>query len=192
MIYVIVGPSHAGKTSFTVNSFMDPSAKPYKDIVWITECEKSFLIGNYCIEKRARGSDYISRQDIVKIKDQIQKLFETSPKDIVLEGDKICSSKIMNKIMEIGAPCKMYYIKCSLNTSIQRNMAFNSTVSRQLLQTVASKARNLYQRYSGVFDGEYVETDDIRDFTKFCKDSTDVVFHKGAVVDPGAEVLMTL
>lgn len=178
MIYIIVGPSHAGKTSFTANSFIKGEIQYYKDIVGVTECDTCYLIGNYAIDKRARGSDTVARQHIKFIVDQVDKLVaKNDGKDIVLEGDKICSRNIFNHLKKYD--CKLYYIKCSVETSILRNKAFNSTVNDSVLKRTATKAKNFYIEYAEDFDGEMIETDAIQDFTQFSKDNPKFIFTKG-------------
>lgn len=179
MIYIIVGPSHAGKTSFTANSFIaGQECVYYKDIVGVTECETCYLIGNYVTDKRARGSDMVARQEVKFIADQIIKLLPNG-KDIVLEGDKICSHPLLDRLKDSEAKCKLYYIRCSVSTSLKRNKAFNSTVKDSVIKRVATKAKNIYIDYYKDFDGELVDTDDITDFTSFSRYSKDVNFVSG-------------
>ena len=176
MIYIIVGPSHAGKTSFTVNSFIhNQDCTYYKDIVGVTECDTCYLIGNYCVDKRAKGSDTVARQEVKFIGEQIKKLVEKNDKDIILEGDKICSRPLLDFIEMLNTKCKLYLITCSLENSLKRNEAFNSTVSTSVLKRVKTKSENIYQLYYDKFDGEYIITDSITDFTKFSKDNFFVV-----------------
>ena len=181
MIYIIVGPSHAGKTSFTVNSFIhNQECKFYKDIVGVTECDTCYLIGNYCIDKRAKGSDTIARQEVKLIYNQIKKLLDfNNKKDIILEGDKICSHPLLDNIQQLNEPCKLYYIVCDLDISIKRNQQFNSTVSTSVLKRVYTKALNIYNDYHLIFDGEYINTNDIVDFTNFKLQADNLIFKSG-------------
>ena len=163
MIYVIVGPSHAGKTSFTMNSFMQGDEVTYsKDIVGVTKCGDNYLIGNYLVEKRAKGSDTVARQEVKFIADQVIKL-ASEGKTVVLEGDKICSHPLLDRLIDENLPVKLYYIRCSIETSKKRNVAWNSTVNDGVLKRVATKAKNIYLDYYKQFDGEILDTDTIED-----------------------------
>lgn len=181
MIYIIIGPSHAGKTSFTVNSFLKGEAKYYKDLVGITECDSAFLIGNYLLDKRARGSDTIARQEVSRIPEQILRLVNRG-KDIVLEGDKVCSKAVMKAVLSCKERCKLYYIRCSLHTSIERNAQFNSTVSVSVLKRVATKASNIYADFYSLCDGEIIDTDTITNFSKLSNKSDEGIRSSGLVV----------
>ena len=108
MIYLVVGGSCAGKTSFVVNSFVSSDTKVYKDLVTLTECDNNILFGDYTRESRTKGTDTISRADLDKLAPQIDKLIKEQPnKNIILEGTKIISRNLFNHIMELNVPTKV-------------------------------------------------------------------------------------
>ena len=185
MIYAIVGPSHAGKTSFTMNTFMQGEPAEYKkDIVGVTYCNGYALIGNYIVDKRARGSDTVARQEVKFIKDQVIKLCNEGY-DVVLEGDKICSHPLFDALLEADLPVQLYYIRCSIETSKKRNQAYNSTVSDGVLKRVATKAKNVYRDYYAVFNGMVLNTDNIADVHSISLQKNVGDFHKGHYVNDG-------
>lgn len=167
MIYLIIGPSCAGKSSFTVNTFIrDQKCREYKDLITVCENDSCFLIGKYLVDNRTKGTDRVYRKDIPKILDQVKRLIPKG-KDIVLEGDKICSEPLFTALEQTGEPCKLYWIRCTPETSIARNRKNNSTCSDRYLKTVGSKARNLFWKFYTAFDGEIIDTDEITDFKNF-------------------------
>ena len=84
-----------------------------------------------------------------------------------MEGDKICSEPLFSALAETGEKCKLYWVRCTPETSIARNRKNNSTCSDRYLKTVGSKAKNLFWKFYTVFDGEIIDTDNVEDFTKF-------------------------
>lgn len=170
MIHLIIGPSCAGKTSFTMNKFIkNRQFKQYKDILDICELDNCFLIGKYELDRRSKGTDTINRKDIKLIKDQVTKLLNKN-KDIILDGDKITSHPFFDYIKDLNTDVKLYYIKCSPETSYERNVANNSVCKFKHLKAVCTKANNIYNDYKDYFDSICIETDNIKDFTDFGKD----------------------
>lgn len=165
MVYLIIGPSCAGKTSYTVNTFIHgQKIREYRDLIPVSECDNCLLIGKYITSNRTKGTDRVSRKDIPKISEQVLRLVPQG-RDIILEGDKICSQKIFDELKS-KTDCKLIYVCCSLATTIERNMRNNSLCKESHLRTVATKAKNLFWKYESIFDGEIVETDSVKDFSK--------------------------
>lgn len=166
-IYLIVGGSHSGKTSFVVNTFVrGREGKFYKDLVGLTEFDDCILFGDYLTDKRTKGTDTITRSWLDRLFPQIEKLIPLE-KDIVLEGDKIISRPLFNKIAELGVPVKLFWICCDVSVSLERNRKFNSTAKESTLRGAWTKAKNMFYEYQDKFDGEVIYTDEITDFTKF-------------------------
>ena len=166
MIYLVVGGSCAGKTSFVVNSFVSSDTKVYKDLVTLTECDNNILFGDYTRESRTKGTDTISRADLDKLAPQIDKLIKEQPnKNIILEGTKIISRNLFNHIMELNVPTKLFLIKCDKEVSIERNKKNNSTVNESVLKAECTKADNIFYEYKEVFNGEIINTNNITDFS---------------------------
>lgn len=168
MIYLIVGQSCAGKSQFVVNTFMKGyDTVEYNDLLPVCENEKAFLIGHWLDERRVKGTDRISRGGIANIFPQIQKLLKKGQKDIVIEGDKIVSKKLFNNILSLGEKCKLYYIRCSTETSIKRNAANGSVGHDKLFKTTSTKADNIFWKFFQLMDGEIIDTEYITDFSDF-------------------------
>lgn len=184
MIYLIVGASCSGKTSFTYNSFL--KGKEFtqtKDILDYCETNDTILLGKWDREGRTKGSDTINRVDIPLINSWIAKMLESN-KDIVLEGDKITSRTIFNYIKELNIPCKLYWIKVEPETSYERNMSNGSTCSFKHLKAVTTKAQNIFIEYCDLFSGEVVDTNklsredfdllDKNNYNLICKDDSNL------------------
>lgn len=167
MIYIIVGSSCAGKTSFVLNSFTNNNMILKKDLIKYTECDNNILLGDYTVQKRAKGTDTISRADLGKIAEQIDKFLTDFPdKNIILEGEKIISRNLFNHILELNQDVKMYHIYCDKEVSILRNKRNNSSVNEKTLKAAHTKTENIFNEYRNVFDGEVINTNNIEDFSK--------------------------
>lgn len=174
MIYLIVGASCSGKTSFTYNSFLKGNEfSNNKNILDYCETQDTILLGKWDKEGRTKGSDTINRKDISLINSWIEEMLKTSNKDIVLEGDKIASRTIFNFIKEKGIPCKLYWIQVTPQVSYDRNVQNGSTCSFSHLKAVTTKAQNIFMDYCNNFDGEVVNTCNLtrEDFDLINKDN---------------------
>lgn len=155
MIYIIVGASCAGKTSFTKNSFVgNRDCTEFKDLITVTENKDYYLIGSYLRDSRTLGSDTVNRQDIHLIAPQVQSLLTDAKydntKDIVLEGDKITSRPLFNSLLELNVPIKLFLIRVSPEISYERNVKNGSRCSYSHLKAVTTKALNILDRKSVV------------------------------------------
>ena len=75
MIYLIVGGSRAGKTTFVENSFLRGHENTeHDDLFTYTENEKYIIFGSYNRDDRRKGTDTTSRRDIKQYFDQIERL----------------------------------------------------------------------------------------------------------------------
>ena len=172
MIYIIVGASCAGKTSFTKNSFIGTrECKEFKELITVTENENYYLIGNYLREGRTLGSDTVNRVDIPLIGPQVKLLLESDEydhnKDIVLEGDKITSRPLFNFLLSLGVPIKLFLINVSPEISYERNMKNGSRCSFSHLKAVTHKALNIFNEYKDRMNGTMVDASEVSDFTTF-------------------------
>lgn len=170
MVYLIVGASCAGKSSFVKNTWVrNQKGEMKKDILPYFETENTILIGIFDEKKGRRiGTDRINRHDIPQFLPQILKLYNEYPnKDIVLEGDKIVSRPLWNKLIENKIECKVYLIECSPETSIERNRKNNSTNKESTLKASCTRAKNIYNEYKDIFNGEIISSENVKDFSKF-------------------------
>lgn len=170
MVYLIVGGSCAGKSSFVKNRWVkNHKGQMKKDILPYFETENAILIGIYDEEKGRRiGTDRINRHDIPDFLPQIIKFYnEYSNKDIILEGDKIVSRPLWNELIKNNIKCKVYLIYCSKETSIKRNRANGSTNTDGSLKASCTRAINIFNEYKDIFDGEIISSENVNDFSKF-------------------------
>jgi len=172
-VYVVIGPSNAGKTMFVSNSFIDnKSCKYYKDIVDVTETDTAYLIGNWLLDKRIRGTDVIARQYLGKIFTQIERLSRiNSTKSIVIEGFKIHSRPLINKLISGNYHIELYYLYCSLETSRARNFACDpsSTATYRLHNWIYTSAKNLYLEYKDKISCHFMNTERLSTYEDFMR-----------------------
>ena len=167
MIYIVIGPSCGGKSTFVVNSFIKgQNAKETKDILTLCETDTCFLIGKWFDSRRVKGLDRISRAQIPLIIEQVKKLIPKN-KDIVLEGDKVVSQKIFRELLLTGEKCKLFWIRCSAETSLNRNRKNGSTQQESSIRAVATKAKNIFYVFQSEMDGEIIDTENIVDWDNF-------------------------
>lgn len=167
MIYIVIGPSCSGKSTFVVNSFIKgKSAKETKDILTLCETDTCFLVGKWFDSRRVKGLDRISRAQIPLIVEQVKKLIPRN-KDIVLEGDKVVSQKIFRELLLTGEKCKLFWIRCSAETSLNRNRKNGSTQQESSIRAVATKAKNIFYMFQSEMDGEIIDTENVVDWDNF-------------------------
>lgn len=172
-VYVVIGPSNAGKTMFVSNSFIvNKPCKYYKDIIGVTETDVAYLIGNWLLDKRIRGTDVIARQHLGKIFTQIEVLNKINPaKSVVIEGFKIHSRPLINKLISGGYSVELYYLYCSLATSRARNFACdpNSTATYRLHNWIYTSAKNLYLEYKSKIPCHFMNTERLHSYEDFMR-----------------------
>lgn len=167
MIYIVIGPSCSGKSTFVVNSFIKgKNAKETKDILTLCETDACFLIGKWFDSRRVKGLDRISRAQIPLIVEQVKKLIRKN-KHIILEGDKVVSQKIFRELLLTGEKCKLFWIRCSAETSLNRNRKNGSTQQESSIRAVATKAKNIFYMFRNEMDGEIIDTENIVDWDNF-------------------------
>lgn len=170
MVYLIVGGSCAGKSSFVKNKWIkNYNGQMKRDGLPYFETENVILLGTYDEERGRRvGTDRISRKDIPKILPWIIKFYNSNPdKDIVLEGDKIISRPLWNQLIKNNIECKLFLIDCPLEIGIRRIKELNPKSTERSWKSSYSKARNIYNEYKDIFDGEIISSENIDDFSEF-------------------------
>lgn len=167
MIYLIVGASCSGKTSFTYNSFLKGREFSQKrDVLDYCETDEAILLGKWISDTRTKGTDTINRKDIPLIGSQVEALLPLG-KDIVLEGDKITSRNLFDKVLSFGVDVKLYLIDVPPEVSYERNVANNSTCTFSHLKAVTTKAYNIFMLYKDRMDGTRVDATNVEDFSNF-------------------------
>lgn len=171
MIYLIIGPSCAGKTSFTKNSFIKgQELTEHKDLIKYTECDSCILFGSYLQEKRMLGTDTIPRNFTNRIPEQLKKFIDAGvTKDIILDGNRIAFKTVFAKILE-AAPkdqIKLFCITTSPEISYERNLQNNTKSSFSHLKGVRTRTLNVYFEYCDKMNGELIDTSLVTDFSSF-------------------------
>lgn len=157
MIYLIVGASRAGKTTFTENTFLrGRDNHEYRDIFTLTENDEYILFGKYGVEDRRKGTDTTNRKDITKYYEQIERLKEKN-KDIVLEGTRL-STKLFMQLFLGGYECKLFWIYSSPEKILERNREKGNEQTTSHFVAEATKAKYMFWKYAQLFDGEIIDT----------------------------------
>lgn len=159
MIYIIVGPSCAEKTSFIMNTWLKgKQRKDLNDLMMLCETDEAFLLGNWSAEVRSKGLDRISRKQISLIPEQVKRLIGKG-KDIVLDGDKAVGQKIFEELLATKEKCQLYWIKRSAEESIRRNRVNGSTLKDGRIKAVATKAENIFWKFAPDMRGGIILTE---------------------------------
>lgn len=144
-VYIIVGPTCAGKTQFATNAFMRGHGENVERKDLLTYCENDgfILIGKWLMDKKVRGTDRLSRADIPLFFEQAQRLLGHG-KDVVLEGDKACSRPLCRRFSDAGIETVVVWVRCSLSTSLRRSMEIGQTLSDSAIRRMVTKFENFY------------------------------------------------
>lgn len=167
MIYLVIGPSCAGKTQFVSNSWMTDDCTVKKDLIKYTECKDAYLIGDYTINAKVRGTDKVARQHYKLIAPQIIKLHNLNDKDIIAEGINLCWHFVATDLLEVADDVKLIYLQSSLEKSIERNAQLHNTQTITNIKSTYTRTLNWFNKYAGYFDSYIVNTDVGVDFSNF-------------------------
>ncbi|MCD8018420.1 MAG: hypothetical protein LUF92_02195 [Clostridiales bacterium] len=132
------------------------------------------MVGKWFDERRVKGLDRISRAQIPKITEQVKRLIPKG-KDIVLEGDKVVSGKIFDELLDMGAECQLYWIRCSEKMTLKRNRKNGSTQKESSIKAVATKAKNMFWQYAPMMNGMIIDTEEITDWESFSLKSAKLI-----------------
>ena len=155
-VVVIIGGSHAGKSSFVRNSFVrERIGELQRDLMPYTEFDDCILIGRYDTgEKRRDGTDSVERKQVGNFAQQVLNLLPKN-KTIVLEGMRAVSRPMMNKLLENGVDVGIIWIHISPETSFARNQKFG----------------NFVKDFKGKVNVVALNTESVSDFTSFSVNS---------------------
>lgn len=159
MIYLIIGGSCCGKTSFVKNTWLKGKVFEIKKyILTYVETENAIILGKYSnINERERsGTDTISRSQVSLIGEQVKRL-TTLGKDIVLEGDKATSRKLFDYLLLLGE-MRLFLLYTDIDTSINRHRVGNTPVKDRTLKAMLSRAKNIFMEYKDIMQGVAIDT----------------------------------
>ena len=113
-VVVVIGGSHAGKSSFVRNTFVRGRVgELQRDLMPYTELDDCILIGRYDTgEKRRDGTDSMERKQVGNFAQQVLNLLPKG-KPIVLEGMRCVSRPMMNKLLENNVDVGIIWIHIS-------------------------------------------------------------------------------
>jgi len=158
MIFIIIGQSGSGKTTFVRKRFLTGGLSIVEDIVPYTTNGEYCAIGKYGIGIRTEGTDTLSYDAGEKIRRQIRKLLDEG-KDVVIEGDRINNRATFATIALMNVPAKLFLVVCSLETSLQRLRAAGSKITPTFVKATKTRSRNNFLKWRKRFDGEVVRND---------------------------------
>lgn len=167
-IYVIVGNSHAGKTSFTRNTFFrGREGILKKDIMYYTEFPDCYVLGRYnCGTRCKEGTGVLERKQVGNFAKQILALYKD--RDIVIEGMRAVSRPMMNALIEAGCRLKLIWMKISPEVCMERTRKWGTeilTLAGAITQY--NKTSNFIRDFTGKLPIDIIDTEEVKDFAKF-------------------------
>lgn len=162
MIYVVIGQSGAGKTTFVKNKFLvgelEPQGKAYP--IPVTKCGDIYAIGRYGIGIRTEGTDATDKMNgLPKIIRAVRQLVNEK-KTVLMEGDRINNDSTMQFLATLGVPVHLYLLTCSVATSIRRLRAAGSLTTERFVKCTRTKARTRFLKWGARFHGQVIDTDE--------------------------------
>ena len=160
MIYVVIGQSGAGKTTFCKSKFLLKDLEPVEDYpVACTRSGNIYAIGKYGIGIRTEGTDTLSYSALPKIIQTVKDLIRNGHINILMEGDRINNDKMFLFLSMLNIPVKLYLIQCSIPTSLSRLRKSGSKIMETFIKTTRTKAIKRFLKWGRLFDGEIITTD---------------------------------
>lgn len=142
MIHVVIGQSASGKTTFVKKKFLKDGMKFEAKPIKHTYDSKTCLIGDYTKDDRCLGTDTLPYNSLPKIIDFVR-LSHKKFSDIVLEGDRINNRRFFT-FLAMLPDVTVYYLSCSLPTSMKRLRAADSKISERFVKSTITKSRNMF------------------------------------------------
>lgn len=158
MIYIVIGQSGSGKTTFVKKHFLNGKTQIIEDEIPYTICGNIAAIGRYNIKKRTEGTDTLSYNSQNKIKSVLCKLIKKGY-DIIMEGDRINTSDMFDYVKGLGQEVKLFLVKCSILTSMERLQKAGSTISISFIKATKTKSNKNFIKYAVIFHGEIIDTE---------------------------------
>jgi len=160
MLIIVIGQAGSGKTTYVKKNFINQDYSIISDIVPCTVSGKNLLIGKYNIGIRTEGTDCLPYNSIDKILLQVKKsVHDPEIENVVAEGDRINNERFFRFCILNGFDCKMYFLYCSLETSMRRLRGSGSKISLQFVKATKTKSLNNYLRYGSHLNGEAINTE---------------------------------
>lgn len=156
MIYIVIGQSGSGKTTFVKQRWLAGDSQIVEGHVPYTLCEGRALIGKYDVGLRTEGTDTLPYNALPRILKQIDHLYPHM--DIVLEGDRINNRRLFEHILRRGYAAKLYLLRCPLTTSMKRLRAAGSKITPTFVKATRTKSERNFLRYAAAMNGEVVVT----------------------------------
>lgn len=160
MIYVVIGQSGAGKTTFCKTRFLKEPFIPVESYpVACTRSGNVYAIGKYGIGIRTEGTDTLSYNAMPKIIQTVKDLLHDGHQDILMEGDRINNDVMFLFLAALQVPVRLYLLRCDIQTSLKRLRAAGSKITPVFVKSTRTKAMKRFMRWGQTFQGEVIDTD---------------------------------
>ncbi|HNR57102.1 MAG TPA: hypothetical protein PKJ51_01475 [Methanothrix sp.] len=155
MIYVVIGQSGSGKTTYVKRRWLvGPAAAQDRPLPHVV-IGNTILVGKYGIGVRTEGTDTLSYSALPQILEFIR---NNRASDIVIEGDRINNTRFFEYLRAHNLPAKLILVACSVDESVARLRAAGSKITPTFVRSTRTKSLRNFYKYRGMFDGEIVST----------------------------------
>lgn len=160
MIYIIIGQSGAGKTTYVKRRFIEGKRLiAQRDFLPFALTDDNIaLIGKYNVGIRTEGTDTLPYNSSPKIADLVVRLSKDGL-DVVVEGDRINNTPFFRRIAASREPATLILLTCRVATSLKRLHSVDSLITPAFVKGTKTKSRNNYLNWCSEFRGEIINTD---------------------------------
>lgn len=156
MIYVVIGQSGSGKTTYVKRRWLvGPAAAQDRPIPHVV-IGGTILVGRYGIGVRTEGTDTLSYSALPQILEFIRD--NNAAADMVVEGDRINNPRFFEFLRAHHMKAKLILVACSEDESITRLRAVGSKITPTFVKATRTKSLRNFYKYRGIFDGEIIST----------------------------------
>lgn len=158
MLYIVIGQSGAGKTSYVKDRWAQGQGVIQMTPIPHTLYDdgKTILLGKYGIGIRTEGTDTLPYTILPKALQFINSMHRQA--DIIVEGDRINSTKFFDFVIAHRIPAKLILLTCTESESITRLRVAGSKITPKFVKGTKTKSRNHYMKYRGRMSGEVIST----------------------------------
>ena len=158
MIHVIIGPSGAGKTTYTKQRWFNGSFLSREAPVphMFQPSTNLILLGRYGVGRRCEGTDALSYSIGPRLREVLRGFAD---REIVMEGDRITNAKTLEAVIRTGRGFSLYLVTAPLETCLLRLRKAGSKITPKFVKATRTKSHRLFARYASKADhAEIVKT----------------------------------
>lgn len=123
MIYVVIGQSGSGKTTFVKEHFIrnETPENFWEDEIRLCRAGEVLLFGHYGVGIRTEGTDRIAKHLWRRILEVLEEAYlNWDYRDIVLEGDRVSGFGMLEGLLPFKEDVRIHCMVCSIATSAER------------------------------------------------------------------------